>query len=150
MDMQETATRALINHFLKDIFFRVLDIQAKNVSIATEKRLSRTEMHAIEIIKDYDTPILTTVAERLRVSKATASVSIDRLVKKGFVSKKLFSEDKRKFSLALTDIGELCYQQHKAFHEKMVESVLTDFKLDEYPELMRGLENLATFFNSFK
>ena len=148
--MQDSATRLLINQFLKDIFYRVLDIQAKQVSIATEKRLSRTEMHAIEIIRDTNTPILTTVAERLRVSKATASVSIDRLVKKGFVTKKLFSEDKRKYSLALTDIGELCYQQHNAFHEQMVEAVLTDFKLDDYPELLRGLGNLAAFFNRYK
>ena len=148
--MTENAERALINEFLKDIFYRVLDIQAKQVSIATEKRLSRTEMHAIEIIKDTPAPILTSVADQLRVSKATASVCIDRLVKKRFVTKNNFETDKRKYTLALTEIGEQCYQQHFAFHERMVDALLTGFKLSEYPELMRGLENLAHFFHSYE
>jgi len=148
--MPDNSTYLMINQFLKDIFYRVLDIQAKHVSVATEKRLSRTEMHAIEIIKDNDFPILTTVAECLRVSKATASVSIDRLVRKGFVTKKIFAEDKRKYSLALTSNGDLCYDQHKQFHDQMVTAVLNDFKIDEYPELVRGLKNLADFFDSYE
>ena len=106
-------------------------------------------MHAIEIIKDTPAPILTSVADQLRVSKATASVCIDRLVRKKFVSRNNFEQDKRKYTLALTDIGEQCYQQHNAFHERMVDALLNGFKLDEYPELMRGLENLAAFFHKY-
>jgi len=147
--MEKNQTKELINNYLKEIFYRVLDIQAKQVSIATEKRLSRTEMHSIEIIKDSGNPILTYVADKLRVSKATASVCIDRLVKKGFVLKKLFAGDRRKYSLELTDTGELCYSQHKEFHDKMVDALLYDFKLDEYPELLRGFRNMADFFNKY-
>ena len=110
--MNKQKAEAIINVFLKDIFYRVLDIQAKQVSMATEKKLSRTEMHAIEIVKDESAPILTDVAEKLRVTKATASVCIDRLVKKGFVSKQKLKNDARKFSLALTESGDACYDQH--------------------------------------
>lgn len=144
-----TETRDLINQYLKDMFFRILDIQANYVSIATQNKLSRTEMHSIEIIKELDDPIVTEVAEKLRVSKATASVSIERLVKKGFVKKHKFEHDKRKFYLELTETGDGCYDQHKAFHDQMVQALLTDFKIDEYPELLRGLKNLAQFFDQF-
>jgi len=147
--MNQTNTKTLVNYYLKEIFYRVLSIQEKHVSIATEKRLSRTEIHSIEIIKDAVNPILTHVAEELRVSKATASVCVERLVKKGFVSKKKLADDKRKHSLELTQTGELCYNQHQAFHEKMVDAILVDFKLDEYPELLRGFKNLAEFFRKY-
>lgn len=147
--MNQRDTKELINHFLKEIFYRVMAIQEKHVSVATEKKLSRTEIHSIEIIKDAVNPILTYVADQLRVSKATASVCVERLVQKGVLSKKKLLSDKRKHSLELTETGELCYAQHKAFHDKMVEALLEDFKLDEYPELLRGFRNLADFFNKY-
>ncbi len=147
--METEQIRDVLNGYLKDIFFRVLDIQAKQVSIASKKRLSRTELHSIEIIKDVPDPILTDVADKLHISKATASVCIDRLVKKGFVSKNISKDDKRKSTLALTQIGEDTYHQHKEFHEKMVDSLLKDFDISEYPELLKGLKNLADFFNSY-
>ncbi len=147
--METDKIRELLNGYLKDIFYRILDIQAKQVSLASDKRLSRTELHSIEIIKDVPDPILTDVADKMHISKATASVCIDRLVKKGFVSKNVSSEDKRKSTLGLTQIGEDTYSQHKRFHDDMVEAVLTDFDISEYPELLRGLKNLADFFNSY-
>jgi len=147
--METENIRELLNGYLKDIFYRVLDIQAKQVSLATKKRLSRTELHSIEIIEDVPEPILTDVADTLRVSKATASVCIDRLVQKGFVSKHVSSQDKRKFTLGLTPIGKETYNQHKEFHDNMVEALLKDFDIEEYPELLRGLKNLSDFFNSY-
>jgi len=147
--MTQQNTKELINQYLKDIFYQVLSIQENHVSIAAKKRLSRTEMHSIEVIKDNASPILTHVAEALKISKATASVCIERLVRKGFVLKKKLISDRRKHSLELTDIGELCYTQHKEFHDKMVDSLLTDFKLDEYPELLRGLKNMSDFFKKY-
>ena len=147
--MRDLETRDLLNDYLKNIFYRILDIQAKQVSLAADNRLSRTEMHSIEIIKDAGEPILTDVAEVLRVSKATASVCIDRLVKKGFVTKNTCSDDKRKFTLSLTETGEATYEQHHLFHDKMVEAMIEDFKVEEYPELLRGLKNLAKFFNEY-
>ena len=147
--METEKIRDLLNGYLKDIFYRVLDIQAKQVSLASDKRLSRTELHSIEIIKDVSDPILTDVADKMHISKATASVCIDRLVKKGFVSKNVSSDDKRKFTLGLTQVGEATYNQHKCFHDDMVEAVLTDFDITEYPELLKGLKNLADFFNSY-
>jgi len=147
--MDNEQIRGLLNDYLKSIFFRVLDIQAKQVSLATQKRLSRTELHSIEIIKDASEPILTDVADTLHVSKATASVCVDRLVKKGFVSKHISSQDKRKFTLALTPIGEETYYQHKTFHDNMVDSLLKDFQIEQYPELLKGLKNLSDFFNSY-
>lgn len=147
--MEDIKTRNLLNDYLKSIFFRILDIQAKQVSLATHNRLSRTEMHSIEIIKDATDPILTDVAESLRVSKATASVCIDRLVKKGFVNKNIFTGDKRKFTLSLTTTGDTTYEQHRIFHDKMVDAMINDLGIEAYPELLRGLKNLADFFNEY-
>ncbi|MEX1307300.1 MAG: MarR family transcriptional regulator [Eubacteriales bacterium] len=147
--METDKIRDMLNEYLKDIFYRILDIQAKQVSKASGKRLSRTEMHSIEIIQDVEDAILTDVADKMRISKATASVSIDRLVKKGFVSKNISTKDKRKYTLNLTPVGEETYLQHKQFHDNMVNALLKDFEIADYPELLKGLKNLAGFFNSY-
>ena len=147
--METEKIRELLNEYLKNIFFRVLDIQAKQVSLASNKRLSRTELHSIEVIKDVPQPILTDVADKLQISKATASVCIDRLVKKGFVDKHISTEDKRKYSLGLTAVGEETYQQHKKFHDDMVDALVKNFEIEKYPDLLEGLKNLSDFFNSY-
>ncbi len=139
-----------MNHFLKKLFFKVLAIQEENVSIATKNRLSRTEIHTIEIIQDSENPILTNVASELKISKATASVAVERLVKKGFVKKSKDTIDKRKSILVLTETGKICYDQHGKYHEQMVDALLNDFKIDEYPELLRGLSSLSEFLDTYK
>jgi DNA-binding MarR family transcriptional regulator len=147
--MEKQETRKMMNHFLKKLFFKVLEIQEKNVSIATKNRLSRTEIHALEVIEETDNPILTTVANELNISKATASVSIERLVKKGFLKKHKDPIDKRKSYLALTESGKICYDQHAYYHEKMVDALVHDFKIEEYPELLKGLKNLSSFLDNY-
>ena len=148
--MEKDSTRRLMNHFLKKLFFKVLSIQEKNVSIASKNRLSRTEIHTIEVVNDSDNPILTNVASELSISKATASVAVERLVKKGFIEKTKDVIDKRKSILVLTETGKQCYDQHGAYHEKMVDAMIHDFDIESYPELLRGLESLSDFLDNYE
>jgi len=148
--MEKDNTRRLMNHFLKKLFFKILSIQEKNVSIASKNRLSRTEIHTIEVINDCDNPILTNVASQLDISKATASVAIERLVRKGFVEKTKDAIDKRKSILVLTETGKLCYDQHANYHEKMVDALIKNFDIESYPELLSGLESLSDFLDNYE
>ena len=136
----------MLNDILKDMFFKVLRLQEKSVSLTSNDTISRTEMHALEEIQNGEKITLTQLAEKLGISKATASVCVSRLAKKDYIHKIKFKRDKRKSGIQLTQKGEFLCAKHKAFHDYMIESLLTDFQITEYPQLLKGLQALYAFF----
>lgn len=149
-DMTELEIEQLLNHILKDLFYKILRLQAKSVSKSTNNNINRTEMHVLENIQDTPDATVTDIAETLGISKATASVSIARLQEKDYLKKIKSEKDKRKSILVLTENGEFCCKKHKQFHDTMVRSVLKEFKIEEYPEVIKSLQALADYFNKLK
>lgn len=145
--ISEQEIRVMLNQMLKDMFYRVLRLQEKSVSKSANDNLSRTEMHALENIQDSPGATLTQIAEMLGVTKATVSVSVSRLVKKGYLVKEKVDQDKRKSELKLTEKGEECCKKHKQFHDMLIESILREFDIASYPELIVSMKALLSFFN---
>ena len=144
--MAEQETRVLLNQVLKDLFYKILRLQEKSVSQSANEQLSRTEMHILESVQDTPDATLTNIADALGITKATASVSIARLAQKEYLQKVKITEDKRKSILQLTDKGQYCCRKHRQFHDMMVDSVLNEFRIEEYPEVIKSLQALLDFF----
>jgi len=148
--MNEPEIRDLLNQVLKDLFYKILRLQEKSVSQASNSAISRTEMHILEVVQDLEGDgdvTLTRIAEAMSVTKATASVSVKRLTEKGYLIKDASEGDKRKNILVLTDTGEVCCKKHRQFHDMMVSSLLHDFKIEDYPYVLKSLQALLDFFN---
>lgn len=148
--MTEGDLKALLNDILKNLFFKILRIQERSVSQLTDDTISRTEMHALEVIQDTTDVTLTQLAEALGITKATASVCVSRLVKKDYLEKIKVKKDKRKSVLRLTGRGEHCCAKHREFHDRMVGRLLGEFQMAEYPEVVRGLGALSAFFDDIE
>ncbi len=144
--MTEEVIRKLLNQILKDLFFKILRIQAKMVSRAAQENISRTEMHTLEAIEESEYVTLTQIADKLCVTKATASVTVKRLVKKGFVKKVKEENDRRISTLKLTLRGEDCCSKHQQFHEGLVSGILHDFNIADYPHVVKSLQALLDYF----
>lgn len=144
--MTEEVIRKLLNQILKDLFFKILKIQAKMVSRSAEESISRTEMHTLEAIEESEYVTLTQIAEKLCVTKATASVTVKRLVKKGFVKKVKEENDKRISTLKLTQKGENSCSKHREFHEGLVDGILHDFNIEDHPHVVKSLQALLDYF----
>ena len=144
--MTQEAIRKLLNQILKDLFFKILKIQSKMVSLAAQENISRTEMHTLEAIQESEYVTLTQIADKLSITKATASVTIKRLVKKGFVKKVKEENDKRISTLKLTQKGEDSCDKHRQFHDGLVEGILMDFKIEEHPYVVKSLQALLDYF----
>ncbi len=145
--MEQAHVEKILNQVLKDLFYKILRIQERDVAVASNSQLSRTEMHILEIVEDVPNVTLTQIAEKLGITKATASVTIARLEKKRYLEKVRLDEDKRKSLLKLTERGMVCYDKHRQFHDSMVQSLLYEFKIEEYPTVIKSLEALLQFFN---
>ncbi len=148
--MTEREVKNLLNKVLKELFFKILRIQERIVSKSANGRLSRTEMHMLEEIEEAEKATLTSIAGRLGITKATASVSAARLESKEYISKVKSDNDKRISYLELTERGRECCSNHRQFHEQMVQSLLKDFKISEYPEVLKSLRGLSEFFSSIE
>ena len=145
--MEQKDTKDILNEILKDLFYKILKIQVKSVAKATGGALSRTEMHMLECIDDNPDIILTDIAQKLGITKATASFSVRTLEKNVYIEKKQSYSDRRKISLVLTQSGKLSCEKHAKFHDMMVKSILSEFEIDEYPEVLKSLQALLSFFD---
>ncbi len=145
--MTQDQIETVLNHVLKDLFYKILRLQEKSVSLSSNRTLSRTEMHVLEIVQETPNVTLTQIAEEFGTTKATTSVTVSRLVKKKYLEKTKLEKDKRKSVLSLTEQGIFFYQKHKQFHDNMVRSVLHDFRIGEYPEIVKSLQALLAFFD---
>ena len=148
--MTDQEIRKLLNEVLKKLFFKILRLQERYVSASSNDTISRTEMHIIEIVQDTPKTTLTHIAEELGVTKATASVSVARLADKGCLEKAKSDKDKRKSILRLTEKGLQSYKKHQQFHEMMVQRLLDEFHIKNYPDVLTSLQALLVFFNSME
>ncbi len=145
--MDEREIKKLLNQVLKDLFYKILRLQERNVSQSSGSAVSRTEMHILEAVQDEPDATLTHIADTMGITKPTVSVSVARLTEKGLLKKAVSEKDKRKSILKLTEAGEICCHKHRQFHDMMIEGLVRDFKIEEYPYVLKSLQALLDFFS---
>lgn len=139
-----------INRFLVQIFNEVLIIEEDSLRQSEFSDLTIKEMHTIEAIGLEGNYASSQVAERLSVTRGTLSVSIQNLVKKGYVERVRPKEDRRVVKLKLTNKGKLLFRLHRKFHLEMVKDTIDGLEEEEGKVLLKGLRNLHNFLNDTK
>ena len=79
------------------------------------KCLTMNEFHVIESIGN-NRLLMNEVADILRVSMGTATVSVNKLVSKKFINRERDEEDRRKVYVTLTKKGLIALNSHNSFH----------------------------------
>jgi len=91
--------------------------------------ITEKQYNILRILKGADKPLSTSVIRNRLLDKMSDTTRvIDRMLKKGYVSKKTNEMDRRLVDIALTDMG----------HAKLKE---IDANIDKLDELMNGLSN---------
>ena len=85
----------------------------------TDKNLSHTEIHLIEIIGDNEGLSVTDISRRLGVTKGAVSQSLKRLETKGVSTKEKDPGNLSRAIVKLTAKGMTAYWAHKDWHETM-------------------------------
>ena len=142
-----TDTRHTLNELLVDLFNFILLIEEKNLQDKGVK-LSMTEVHILEAIDKSSSKMMSAIAKRLMVTQGTLTVSTNKLVKKGYVSRCKDEKDKRIVRLQLTEKANYVLEVHIAFHADMIDRLLNEVELDKEQELILCLRNLMDFFKS--
>ena len=75
----------------------------------------------------------------------TLTISMNSLVKKGYVMRERSEEDRRVVFIRLTEKGKRAYYHHEAFHREMIEAVVKGLAEDEKEILVTSLTQLKRF-----
>ena len=137
--------KQVINELLVDVFNQILSIEAVTLKKWGVK-LSMTEVHVLEAIKNSEIPTMGSVANRLRVTLGTLTTSVNVLVKKNYVSRYRDDSDRRKVLLELNDTAIEVLKIHDKFHDEMISSLFNDLELEKDEVLMKSLENISEYF----
>lgn len=137
--------KQVINELLVDVFNQILSIEGVTLKQRGVK-LSMTEVHVLEAIRNSEIPTMGSVAQKLRVTLGTLTTSVNVLVKKSYVSRYRDENDRRKVFLRLSDSAIEVLKVHDEFHDEMIESMFKDLELEKDEVLMKSLENISQYF----
>lgn len=143
-----------INELLSKTFSTILRVEEKSIYQLGEHGLTISELHAVDAIGQDGYMAMKEIASQLGVTMATATVTITKLVDKGYVKRIRPEDDRRKVLVSLTKLGEAALHAHKEFHQKMIDEALSGLNVEEVAILTEALVKIKSFFeaqeNQFK
>lgn len=141
MDINNT-----LNEVLVKLFRDINTIEERAIRTGEYRDVTTNDMHVIEAIGMEDAKNMTSVARELEVTTGTLTISINGLVKKGYVNRTRSEEDRRVVLISLSDKGVRAYLHHQKFHEQMIDDVIAGLSEEEQYILEQALLKLNRFF----
>jgi DNA-binding MarR family transcriptional regulator len=105
--------------------------------------LTMAQLKSLFFISNQGSTNLGKLAEALRVTPTNMTGIVDRLVKKGLVSRTENSEDRRMLSLRVTAKGEGLVAKLRERRKGYMSEVLSDMNMDELAALHQGFSSLV-------
>ena len=137
-----------LNDVLVKLFRNINTIEEQTMRTDKYKDVTTNDMHVIEAIGMDGQKNMTSVAKALHVTTGTLTISVNNLVKKGYVNRVRSEEDRRVVLISLTSKGQEAFLHHRYFHEQMIESVVEQLSEEEKQVLEKALRRINQFFTS--
>ncbi|MDH5203744.1 MAG: MarR family transcriptional regulator [Nitrospirota bacterium] len=106
------------------------------------KNLTAKQLHCIELIHSMENPTLSELTEKLKITKASTSVMLDRLEEHGFIRKVKSDIDRRSAHVHLTDKGHKAAHLHAGVHRQFA-ALLTKNLTESEKDILIVLLNKA-------
>ena len=140
----------MFHEVLVKLFNDIMNIEAKAIITPEFRDITNNDMHVIEAVGIREPRNMSSVAKTLGITVGTLTISINGLVKKGYVHRVRSDADRRVVLVSLTEKGEKAYHHHEKFHEDMIQSLLKDLSEEETKTLVSALTNLRDFFSGLQ
>ena len=135
-----------LNEILLHTYHAVNAVEGATLRNAMGGSLSISEMHVIECIGREREKSVTDIAQELRITAASATMSIKKLENKGFVFKEKSAEDGRRVMVSLTEAGRRAENGHRYFHRQMAHSVEKAIAREDRETVLNGFRTIDMFF----
>lgn len=148
--MSSRSLTMAVNELLVKLFHDIMTIEEKAIITEEFKDITNNDMHVIEAIGNAQPVMVSAVARTLSVTQATVNISMNGLERKGYINRERSTEDKRVVFVTLTEKGKKAYNHHRDFHKKMIHSIVDNMDDSEKEVMMKFLNNLIGFFDSYR
>jgi len=142
-----TAERtSIINDFLASmhIFSSAIDeLMAEQLHEELGGALTIPQLKLMKLIAKTKIGSLSEVAAFLGVSNAAASKAVDRLVRRGHVTRKESTDDRRATRLELTENGKDLLDKYEAAQNRVLEGLFRQFMPEDFIETAELLDQLS-------
>lgn len=137
-----------LNELLVEIY-RNIEILEESELKKSRLNLSISEIHLIELIaKAGGGMTVSEIAERLKVTRPSVTVAVNKLVQKGYCEKRRREDDGRVVAVALTKAGRKVEAFHARCHRSMIREISDDLTENEKAELLRTMSRINTYFRT--
>jgi len=111
--------------------------------LETNEILSSHQASILDHLDDVKPTPLFDLARHMGVTASTMSLTIDRLVRDGYVVRERSEQDRRRLDLRLTEAGVRIKKQQKVLEPELIAAVLAQLDDRKRAQALRGLELLA-------
>src|SRR5262245_32572778 len=143
----EKATAELCAQRLLDALPPVMRFVRKHMRSHRGKGLSVPQFRALVMLRSMPDADLSAVAEFLGASLPTASRIVSCLVKKGFVTRRESSSDRRRVRLVLTALGERVLERARGATQEQLARILEPLGPQDKSALLRATDLLESTFS---
>ena len=138
---------AELNELLVEIY-RNIQILEESELKKNRLNLSISEMHLIELIAKEEGMTVSEIAQRLKVTKPSVTVAVNKLVQKGYCEKRRTEDDGRAVRVALTQAGKKVEAFHRRCHRSMIREISDDLTEAEKADLLRTMSRINSYFKT--
>ena len=140
--------REELDELLSGTFNSILRIEERSLDNRLTHGLTITEVHTIVAVGLHERNPMNVVAARLGVTLATLTTAVAKLVRKGFIERSRFEDDRRVVLVSLTKKGRQVLRAHNLFHHQMIDEALADLTEEEESVLAEALAKVRAFFDA--
>lgn len=134
-----------LNNLIQETFKDILKVE-ELVLKRTAPKLSVSEVQLLEEVKSIQDSTVSDLADAMDIAVPSATVAINKLVTKGYLTKERHAEDGRSIVVRLTREGEKINRLSHYIRMKLVRAAVAELDEDEKQSLLRGVEALEEFF----
>lgn len=147
----EREQKNFLNDYLANVFNNIVLLEQEILEKTGFKNISIKEMHVLEAIFWAENKAMNnmkSVAEKLCISAGALSVSVNTLVKKGYVKRENDKNDRRIIRIYLTDEGKRLNKIHEKAHSDMIEKLGHELSDEQIRCLIASLITIKKYFYS--
>jgi len=137
-----------LNALLIEIYQNVHRLEEAALRYSGKLDLTINEMHLIEYVGKSmpDGVTIRELAQQLNIKSPSVTVAVQKLERKGYVTKVACAQDKRAVRVQLTRDGRRVDAYHQYYHRMMTKRIAQDVTEEEKEMLLRAVRNLNTHF----
>ena len=117
-----------------------MQVQLEGEEFQPLGQLSTTEISVLRVLDTAPDVILKDICQQLNMPKSTLTSAVNRLVGKGYIERITASNDKRAFSLKITEKGSFVQKKHLEFEYSVLSRLLAGLSQDEVTTLLHILK----------